>query len=287
MICIYPKLLNAKEYKSYALQTANLELVGVCENVQENTVELLLVYDALIVCFEGANRIFADGGKKFTLGKNEMLFVPKGSLVTATAIPSGGRHIGGVISLVPELLKEYNIKISESCSNLILSNNKARKIACKESLDFIKTFCPLLRINQDRANSLIKPKLLELLLILEINRCIDFLRVGSAINRSQLVTLPGDIDVSESITIEEMAKRMGLSLSTFKREFKKSFNEPAKQWLTKKKIEKAYFMLMTTTKSIKEIALECGFSDSSHFIKLFKRTYGHSPGSMVKPQISA
>lgn len=39
----------------------------------------------------------------------------------------------------------------------------------------------------------------------------------------------------------------------------------------------ARLLLISTNKSISEVGLECGFPNTSHFIKLFKKAYGHTP----------
>lgn len=284
MVCIYPRLKNSNTYKSFGLESDDLEIIGLCEGHEERTAEVILVYDAIIQCFEGSETIYTDGGNKINLARGEGVFIPKGTLITVTGTPVQGFHRGGVISFLPEILKEYNYKICGSSANLILSNNLTQKITNLEILSFINTFNPLLGINPDRTSILVKSKLIELLLLLEKKTSLNFLRTNHHASRSEKLTLITDIDISESITLDEMAKRLGLSLSTFKREFKKNFKEPAKQWLLKKKIEKAYYFLVTSSKSIKEIAADCGFSDSSHFIKIFKRTYGFSPGTLDRQQ---
>lgn len=266
-------------------KTRNIEIIGLCESSEETTAEVIPVYDAIIHCFEGNEIIYTEGRHKFCLSKGESLFVPKGLLITATGIPTDGVHRGAVISFLPELIREYNHRLCKSSAKLILSNNTSKKITNPDVLSFIKSFEPLLEIESTLASSLIKPKMLELLLLLEITNCIAFLRSDSIVSRKEKITFLSDLNISESITIDEMANRLGLSLATFKREFKKTFKESAKQWLIKKRIEKAYHLLMTSSKSIKEISSECGFSDSSHFIRLFKRTYGFSPGALSKQSL--
>ena len=136
------------------------------------------------------------------------------------------------------MLKEYSHSIFRSPDNLILSNNLAQKITNKDVLSFLNTFNPLFKLNPGQISTIVKSKILELLLLLESKECLDFFRLQGGLNRGAKITLITDLDISESITLNEMARRLGLSLSTFKREFKKKiFKEPAKQWLIKKKIE--------------------------------------------------
>lgn len=50
------------------------------------------------------------------------------------------------------------------------------------------------------------------------------------------------------------------------------------EFLISYRLKKACELLITTKKSILEIALECGFNNSSYFGKLFKQQYHTSPG---------
>ena len=285
MVCIYPRLKSLGGYKPFGSKSINFDVVGLCEHDEEATAELIIIYDSLIVSIHGDEVIYTEGGTKIFLKKGECAFVPKGALITATAFPVNGKHKGGVISFPQEILKEYNLKICNSTENLILSNNPTKKITHTSIALYLATFEPLIDFKESQATPLINSKLLELLLLLEKSEELKFFRSGTIMSRAERVTLISDLDISESVTLEEMSKRLGLSLSTFKRDFKKTFNESAKQWLIKKKIEKAHFLLITTGKSIKEISIDCGFSDSSHFIKHFKRTYGCSPGALSKVPI--
>ena len=83
--------------------------------------------------------------------------------------------------------------------------------------------------------------------------------------------------IFEDIAIEELARMCNRSLTSFKKEFKKHFSEPPHRWFIKQRLMHARLLLISTNKSISEVGLECGFPNTSHFIKLFKKAYGHTP----------
>jgi AraC-like DNA-binding protein len=91
-----------------------------------------------------------------------------------------------------------------------------------------------------------------------------------------------NLDICENLSLPQLADKAGMSVSTFKREFKKTFNESVKKWLLRKRLDRAYYLLISSEKSIKEISLDCGFTDSSHFIRVFKQVYGKPPGSFAR-----
>lgn len=76
---------------------------------------------------------------------------------------------------------------------------------------------------------------------------------------------------------EELASLAGLSLSTFKREFKKQFRDTPYNYLKDKKLEEVKELLLKTELSVSEICYRVGFKDIAHFSRLFKQKYQASP----------
>lgn len=81
----------------------------------------------------------------------------------------------------------------------------------------------------------------------------------------------------ENISLEELAILNNQSLSTFKREFKKLYNTSPATYLREKKLEKSVKLLVSTDLRTTDIAYECGFTNVSHFSKVFKNKFGISP----------
>lgn len=86
-----------------------------------------------------------------------------------------------------------------------------------------------------------------------------------------------DAHVYSIITIERMADLAGMSVSTFKREFRKIYSESPATYIRAKKIDKAVELLSATDLRTTEIAYECGFTSVSHFSRTFKQMVGIAP----------
>lgn len=84
-------------------------------------------------------------------------------------------------------------------------------------------------------------------------------------------------NISQEISISEVAKMTYLSRSTYERHFKALTGATPIQYLQNCRLEAAKDMLLDSQKSIDEVAYECGFYDTSHLSKLFKKHYGISP----------
>jgi len=84
------------------------------------------------------------------------------------------------------------------------------------------------------------------------------------------------------INVEELAQKTNLSVSSFKREFKKLYNDSPANYIKTKRLEKAAELLLASDQRISEIAFDCGFNDSANFTKSFHEKFGVSPTNYRK-----
>lgn len=88
------------------------------------------------------------------------------------------------------------------------------------------------------------------------------------------------------LTIEELAQLNNLSVSSFKREFAKIYNDTPANYIKAKKLEKAAELLLLSDQRITEIAFDCGFNDLANFTKSFTSKYKVSPTAYRQKQNS-
>lgn len=86
----------------------------------------------------------------------------------------------------------------------------------------------------------------------------------------------------EKLTVSELAKIANLSRSAFVRKFTEICKLPPSEYLTRRRIEAAEYLLLNTALSVGEIALETGFYDASHLNKSFIAQKGISPNAFRK-----
>lgn len=83
--------------------------------------------------------------------------------------------------------------------------------------------------------------------------------------------------LNTSITVEQMAEAVHLHPNYFIAYFKKHLGVPPMKYVGLKRVERAKLLLTTTPLSIKEIADQIGFQDTSHFTKFFRKETSLSP----------
>jgi len=97
---------------------------------------------------------------------------------------------------------------------------------------------------------------------------------------SELVIKTRDIIEQNIVTPpsqSDVAKKLGVSASHFRRIFKDDMGCTFNQFVTKLKCERAKEMLADPNNNISDIAYDLGFSDSNYFSRVFKKETGISP----------
>jgi transcriptional regulator GlxA family with amidase domain len=84
-------------------------------------------------------------------------------------------------------------------------------------------------------------------------------------------------NVSEKITVEELATRFAVGKRNFERRFKKATNNTPVEYIQRVKIEAAKKGLETSRKNVNEVMYEVGYSDTKAFRTVFKKITGLSP----------
>ncbi len=83
----------------------------------------------------------------------------------------------------------------------------------------------------------------------------------------------------EDISLDDIARSVSLSKYYFSRQFEKEMGVTPWKYLIETRIRNSIHMLMHTHMTVDEIAVSCGFSDATHYIRTFKKNTGHTPGA--------
>lgn len=96
---------------------------------------------------------------------------------------------------------------------------------------------------------------------------------------------PGKIDLFDfmqqnymyNLPIERFGYLTGRSLTTFKRDFQKTFGTSPQKWLTQKRLEQAHYLIYEKKERPSDVYFEVGFANLSHFSFAFKKFFGYTP----------
>jgi AraC-like DNA-binding protein len=91
------------------------------------------------------------------------------------------------------------------------------------------------------------------------------------------------IDTNLTLSLKEISQSLNVHPAYLSREFSKYFSDLTfGEYIRKLRIEKATNLLIDSKYSLAEIAYLTGFSDQSHFTRIFKKHTGKSPAAYKK-----
>ena len=113
------------------------------------------------------------------------------------------------------------------------------------------------------------------------------IRGGLAPWQIRRVTTHIETNLDAAITTKDLAVLARLSSFHFCRAFRDSFGESPHGYVTRRRVERAQGLMLTTNASLGQIAADCGFTDQAHLSNLFRRIVGESPGVWRRARTTA
>lgn len=84
-------------------------------------------------------------------------------------------------------------------------------------------------------------------------------------------------DISEPPDLNELAKSVGMSNTKMKQLFKQIYGDSMYNYYLKARMEDAAYLLKHANLSVSEVGHRVGYSNMSHFSRMFRKHYGTSP----------
>ena len=84
---------------------------------------------------------------------------------------------------------------------------------------------------------------------------------------------------SKGLTTQNLADQFHVCKSKLEKDFKRCTGRTVHNFRLLIQLQAARLQLLTTKKTLLQIAHECGFTDESHFIRTFSKEYGITPGA--------
>lgn len=245
-----------------------------------------------VACFiyitKGRGQVIESSGK-YDLSPEEAIVKSCGNFISNYLKDDSGNDFEAfVIYFYPDILKElYTELVPKAIS--FESAQPPKKIISNE---FIAKYIDGLNLYFENSEmldeSLMRHKMKELVIILLKSNYYDgIIDLFTSLFSPRQKTFHQIIEnnIFNPLSIEELAFLTHRSLSTFKRDFKKEFNETPARYIKRKRLEKAAEQLIATDDSISNIAYDCGFQDLSTFSSVFKEFHQLNPTEFRLNQI--
>jgi len=238
--------------KQFWRSTKTFKCIGMPKNQN-----LLLFLNGCSVTYYDKN------GKKFEAKSNDFIYTPIGSEYSArlSNFEDSNSHTVGI-----------NFLIFDEFGEPIILSDSIKIFSCSQSAGISLLFHRALHCNAEHNFTQKRIILMQILLSLS-ERSFDP-SIPNYITNSLQYMLE---HIEENPGIEELAALSNISVVYFRKQFKKFTSTTPSEYRNTLRMERAQTYLVYGDVSVQEISDMLGYSSVSHFIKLFKSTYGCSP----------
>src|SRR6185437_1119173 len=94
-----------------------------------------------------------------------------------------------------------------------------------------------------------------------------------------------EANISTPMRNRDLATIARLSEFHFNVAFRNSVGETPHRYLVRRRVERAQGLMLSTEKTLSEIAAECGLADQAHLTRLFRRIVGESPAAWRRARV--
>ena len=231
--------------------------------------ELLVPHTVVNLVTAGEKRMYC-GNKVMQLRQGDVLVIPAGSLVSSEIL-----HTGNGYSSLNMVLPDEVITSGPVPGNQFISGEMQMlpRNDCRELLQGV-----LAALRGNAATDL-HPREWQALLWRQLHSHSALAAMLQRVASARMDPLMERLrtGIQEDWEMEDLARAACVSVATLKRRFRALYDCSPMEWLWKMRLQRAALLLRSGQLPVKEIAYSTGFTDLSHFYRLFRKQYGVTP----------
>jgi AraC-like DNA-binding protein len=255
-----------------------------CEKQKSHTVEQVVPEHVLLYIVSGCVE-FQFNTDIFTAMPEDILIIRRNKLVKVTKIPNNLEMPCKTINifLTQDIVRNYalqnNINKQERYTGkslVHLSKNRFLRA-------YFDSLLPYLNCPDKMSGTIAQLKTSEAIaLLLDANANMETFLFDW--NEPYKIDLEKFINQNFmfNVPLLEFARLTGRSLSTFKRDFRKVYDDTPEKWLRNRRLEEAKRLITHEGKKPSEIYYQVGFENFSHFSIAYKQKFGHNASDTNK-----
>jgi len=259
---------------SFSVQLYDYETTTECSkqkvSLSQNTISFLR---------EGHKEVITDRAT-ISIESAHFLIMKSGNCLMTEKLSSENSYYRSILlffseDIVDDFIRNQNFKEKPS--------HDGDSVISIEYDDFLTIFVDsLITISQIKPHAqqkILEAKFTELMLYLVEIKGTEFLRSLVSNPDQQIRNFLQVVENNKlnKLTLKELAFLSNMSVSTFKREFEKQFDESPSKWFQEKRLEHAAFLLKEKSKRPTEVFELAGYETLSNFIQAFKARFGKTP----------
>lgn len=274
-------LLYSRISENPQYDTGGITFVQYRSQRSEVRHEVCVSQHSLVFILEGTKYIHSVDGD-IVLRKGEAFFCRKGCHLMSEMIPAHGGSFDTLLFFFDDSMFSGFVDQLESTDiNNFTDNRAVFRIKVSEPIRiFLSSMVTLFDSPLGRDDDFLRLKVRELLHYLcAVEGNEEFIHFLQSCRNEIKADLCAVMEkyFNKNLSLEDMAGLSGRSLSTFKREFSRTFATTPARWIRERRLSWAAQMIRNSPKNITEISYEAGYDSLSHFSSLFRRRYGMTP----------
>ncbi|NIK68403.1 MULTISPECIES: AraC family transcriptional regulator [unclassified Paenibacillus] len=277
-----PRDLANDSSEQRLLKMKGLTVIESCTFTEGLKGSMFLEDHLLLFVLEGMYKV-TFGDEEFTVNKNEMVLLQKSILVNyekSGEEDSDYRLDYIMFFLKEELLTEFINMADLQYNHPAVLVPVSVKAINERLMSYIHSLKPYFKEREALKEGLIRVKLLELLFDVadaDEQFLYQFLQLRRTDKKG--ITEIVEQNITNPVSLQDLAYLSGRSLSTFKRDFQAIYNTSPVRWIRNRRLDIARDMLLHTSALVTDVCFSTGFENVAHFSKVFKERFGVAPSS--------
>ena len=238
----------------------------------------------LVTLLEHGEKVVYYDNNKTTIKDDQFAILSSGNCLMTEKLPVNASYRSTMLFFDNTVLTKFFIKYASIIDNISSKSDKTKMpfVVFKKD-EFIKTYITSLKLIQLKPTSfsdkIIELKFEELMLhLLEKypNEILSFQNKEQEEYSDFEIRKAVELNITNNLTLEELAFLCHTSVSTFKRKFIKLYDATPSQYFLQQKMEIAKSLLLQN-ENPSEVFYKVGYENHSSFSQSFKQVYGISP----------
>jgi AraC-like DNA-binding protein len=228
---------------------------------------------------EGAKEVFFDNSS-YSINNSQFLLMKSGHCLMTEKLSNNRKSYRSILfffcnDAVLGFIRKF--ELSQPTSEALYSTYAF------DYDEFIKRFTnsllDIIKLSKTSQKNILEVKFDEIMLYLIEFKGVNFLYslISDSDNQNQKFIQLIESNKLNKLSIKELSFLSNRSVSSFKREFEKHFNNSPSKWFQDKRLEHSAFLLKKKSKRPSDIFEEIGYENLSNFIQAFKNKFGMTP----------
>ncbi len=239
-------------------------------NLSKNTISFLQ---------QGSKEVIHNN-KTIAIQNSEFLIMKSGHCLMTEKLPSSKNNYSSILLFFSDDdLNNFKNKFDYLSQNKIVKTSVLAIEYDQFIRKFVESLKDILLMNPDSQGRMVSLKFEELILYISEIKGFDFLNSLDIDSNKYAVNFKSIIESNKlnKLTLKEISFLCNMSISSFKRVFKKHYQQSPIKWFQNQRLEYAVFLLNKEQKKSSEIFHLIGYENHSNFIKAFKNKFGVTP----------